>query len=81
MMWLGGGCFVDEFEVAVLGDALGKRLGTTEVIDVVNGADGFGLLVPYVNDPNGDLFAFVVLVGLRAVKEDAAPNRWLRVGG
>ncbi len=81
MMWLGGGCFAEEFEAAVVGHALGKRLGASEAVNVINGVDGLGVFVAYVNNPNGDFFAFVVLVGLRAVKEDAAPNRWLRVGG
>ncbi len=70
---------MDKFEVAVLGDALGEGLSAGEVVNVINGVDGFGFLVPYVNNPNGDLFAFVVLVGLRAVEKDAKPLGGLMV--
>ncbi|HWW01072.1 MAG TPA: hypothetical protein VNZ64_15350 [Candidatus Acidoferrum sp.] len=72
--WLGGCCFVDEFEAAVLGDALGQGLSAGEVVHLVNGADWFGFFVAHVNNPNRDFFAFVVLVGLRAVEEDPAPR-------
>ncbi len=61
---------MDEFEVAVFGYALRQGLSAGEVVDVVNGADGVGFIVADVNHPDGDLFAFVVLVGLGAVEEN-----------
>ena len=44
-----------------------------EVVEFVNRADRLGFLVADVNEPSGDFVAVVVLVGLRAVEENAAP--------
>jgi hypothetical protein len=72
--WLGVGGFVDEFEAAVSGHALRKGLGSPEVVNVIHGSGGLCLLVTNVDDPNGDLLAFVVLIGLWAIEENAAPK-------
>ncbi len=72
--------FVDEFEAAIGGDALGEAFGLGEAVNPVNGAEGFGFFVADVNSPDWDFVAFAVGVGFGAVEEDAFPGggRWNR---
>jgi hypothetical protein len=72
-MVLGVGGFVDEFEAAVSGHALGEGLSTAEVVNVVNGSRGFGFLVAHVDKPNGDFVPFFVLIGFGSIKENSPP--------
>ena len=58
----------------------GELFGGGEVVAAVNGAGRLGFRVADVNEPNGDFVAFVVLVGLGAVEEYAAPSAGNVVG-
>jgi hypothetical protein len=69
----GGAGFVNEFKAAVMGHLPGKLFGGLEVVATINRADGFGIRVADIHEPDGDFVAFVVGVGLRAVEENAAP--------
>src|SRR5438034_9814189 len=71
---LGGGGFVDEFKAAFAGDALRQSLGGGKIVAGVNVANRLGVVVPYVNSPDRDFFALVVLRGFGAVKENSAPR-------
>jgi hypothetical protein len=51
------------------------------MVQPIHGADGFVFVVADVNDPHGNLVAFVVNVGLWAVEKDAAPLRADGFGG
>ena len=65
--------FVDEFEVAVFGHAIGQQLSGFEMVQPIHGADGFAVVVADIHRPDGNFLTFVVNIGLRAVQENAAP--------
>ncbi len=70
----GGHGVLDELQLAVAGHAVRKVLSEGETETGVNGVEGFGFFVADIDVPNGDFVAVGVLVGLRAVKEHAAPK-------
>jgi hypothetical protein len=64
---------VNEFKAAVMGHLPGELFGGLEAVATINRANGFGVRVADIHQPDGDFVAFVVGVGLRAIKENAAP--------
>lgn len=64
---------MDEFKAAVMGHLPGKLFGGLEAVTMINRADGFGVRVADIHEPDGDFVACVVGAGLRAVEENAAP--------
>lgn len=69
------GGLLNKFKAAVFGHAAGEALAQGERAASVNGADGFGVLVANENDPYGNFFSVLALVGSRAIKEDSTPRR------
>ena len=72
---------MNEFQAAVAGHAVGQFLGGGKVVAFVKGVHGLGFLVADVNESRGNFVAVMVLVGLGAVKEDAAPEASVVLGG
>jgi len=64
---------VNEFKAAVMGHLPGELFGGLEVVATINRADGFGVRVADIDQPDGDFVAIVVGVGLRAIEENTAP--------
>lgn len=48
--WLIRQCFVDNFKVAVFGHAVGQKLGRFEMVQTIDGADGFAVIVADINN-------------------------------
>ena len=70
---------MDEVEASVPGHALSKVEGEAERETGINGAGGFGFVVPDIDGPGWDLVAFGILLRLWSVEENASPGS--RVGG
>ena len=60
-------CFVYDFKVTVFGHAVGQQLGGFEVVQAIDRADGFAVVVTDKNNPHGNFLAFVVNIGLGSV--------------
>jgi hypothetical protein len=67
-----GGGFVDEVEAAIFCHAIGQQLGALEVVERIDSADGISIFIADINNPCGDFFAVLVLVGLWAVEVHGA---------
>ena len=68
---------MDEVEASVPGHALGKVEGEAEGEAGVNGAGGFGFVVPDIDTPGWNLVAIGILLRLGSVEENASPGSWV----
>ena len=73
--------FVDEFKIPVFGHAVGQKLGGFVVVEAIDIADGFAVVIADINNPNRNFFSLVVNIRLRAVQENTAPLRADGFGG
>jgi len=73
-LWLRGGGFVNEFEVAVLRHGLGQCLGALMVSELIDATGWLALIVSLVDRPLGNVAAFLGFNHLGTAKEDSAPG-------